>query len=320
MTHIHIPDGVLPWWLWGAGWLLTIAVLWLASRTVDESRMAAKVPLVGMVSALVLVAMSVELVPIAYHLNLTVVAGVLLGPWMGVVAAFVVATILALLGHGGITVIGLNTLLLGTEIALGWLMFRTLTKLLGRARIRWSGALATVLTLAVTTGLLVGIVAIAGAENVEQGTGALDPVELTFEDPFAGGLFGGRADEHGHEGHGGESAEEHADEDHEHADEADDEHADEDHEHADEAADEHADEDHEHADEDHAHEHGPSLSAGRFAAVVFILGPIGWALEAVVTAMVLGYVARLRPAMVFGGPVGRRPPTGGDHGDHHGEV
>ena len=119
MTHIHIPDGVLPLWLWLAGWLLTVAVLWLAGRVGSTADARRRVPLLAVLSAMMLVAMSSEIVPLAYHLNLTVIAGTLLGPVLAPIAAFIVCVILALLGHGGITVIGLNTILIAAEMVLG---------------------------------------------------------------------------------------------------------------------------------------------------------------------------------------------------------
>ncbi len=100
MTHIHIPDGVLPVWLWAGGWVLALALVTAVGYATREREPARRVPLLGVVSALVLVAMSLEIVPIAYHVNLTIVAGVLLGPALGIVCAFVVSVILALLGHG----------------------------------------------------------------------------------------------------------------------------------------------------------------------------------------------------------------------------
>ena len=133
--------------------------------------------------------MSSEIVPLAYHINLTVVAGVLLGPWLGIIAAFIVVVILALMGHGGVTVIGLNTLMIATEIVLGGALVRSLVALLGRSRIRVASGLATVLTLAVSTTLLVGIVAIGGQAAASRETGALDPSTLRFTNPFAAGIF-----------------------------------------------------------------------------------------------------------------------------------
>ncbi|MDO8914874.1 MAG: energy-coupling factor ABC transporter permease, partial [Coriobacteriia bacterium] len=124
MSHIHIPDGVLPAWLWATGWIAALALVWIASAIAKRADIRRKVPLLGVVAALVLVSMSSEIVPIAYHVNLTVVAGVLLGPWLGIIAAFIVEVVLALLGHGGVTVIGLNTLMIGGEMVLGWALFR----------------------------------------------------------------------------------------------------------------------------------------------------------------------------------------------------
>lgn len=255
MSHIHIPDGVLPWWLWVPGWLLALGLVAVASRFAVRGESRRAVPIIGAVSALVLVSMSSEIVPIAYHINLTVIAGVLLGPWLGVISAFIVVLVLALLGHGGITVAGINTLVIAAEVALGWALVRGFTRLLGTTRVRASAAIATVLTLAITTSMLVGVVALAGAGATGRETGALDTETLEFANPFSDGVFsvGLLGDEHA-----GETAEEHA----------------------------------EHA--------GGTLSVRRFAAVVFTLGPLGWLLEALVTAGILGYVARVRPSLVFG--------------------
>jgi cobalt/nickel transport system permease protein len=262
MSHIHIPDGVLPAWLVAAGWVAALALVWYAARRARASDVRRKVPLLGVVAALVLVSMSTEVVPIAYHVNLTVIAGVLLGPWLGAIAAFIVVVFLALLGHGGVTVIGLNALMIAAEMALGWGLFRLLARLLGRRRVRWAAAVATVVTLAITTTLLVGLVALGGGGAATgRETGALDPASLTFANPFGGGLVSlGTL-------RGAEPAP--------------------------------------------AAPAAP-LSVARFAAVVYTLGPLGWLLEALVTASVLGYVARVRPQLVFGGALAapQRGPAG----------
>ena len=262
MSHIHIPDGVLPLWLVAIGWAGAIVLVWYAARRSRTAEVRRKVPLLGVVAALVLVSMSTEIVPIAYHVNLTVVAGVLLGPWLGAIAAFIVVLVLALLGHGGVTVIGLNTLMIATEMALGWGLFQLFVRMLGASRVRWAAAVATVLTLAVTTTLLVGIVALGGGAATGRETGALDPNSLTFANPFGGGVVAVNT----LRGEAPSPA-----------------------------------------------TSGPApLSVGRFAAVVYTLGPIGWVLEALVTAAVLGYAARVRPQLVFGGAMSAlsRRPTG----------
>jgi len=264
MSHIHIPDGVLPTWLWVSGWLLALGLVFLAGRAAERSDVRRKVPLLAVVSAMMLVAMSSEIVPLAYHVNLTVIAGVLLGPVLGVLAAFIVEVVLAMLGHGGVTVLGLNTLMIAAEVALGWALFRGFVRLLGRRRIRWAAGVATVLTLATTTTLLVGLVALAGGGNATtRETGALDPQHMAFANPLSGGvvqlgLLSGVSAQTG-----GAQA----------------------------------------APEGEAAGSAP-LSVGRFAAVVYTLGPLGWLFEALITAWVLGYIARVRPGLLWDGPLG----------------
>ena len=281
MSHIHIPDGVLPLWLWGAGWLLTLAMVAVAGRLSERSDVRRKVPLLGVVSALMLVAMSSEIVPIAYHINLTVIAGVLLGPVLSVIAAFIVEVMLAMLGHGGVTVLGLNTVLIATEMVVGWALFHGLVRLLSRKRVKWSAGIATVITLAITTTMLVGIVALAGSGAAAQReSGALDPSTLSFSNPFASGvftlgLFGG-----------GQEAEQTPGE----------------------------------QPSAQPAPTTPPAGAGaavqidqaavrRFAAVVYTLGPFGWLVEALITAAIVGYVARVRPSLIWEGALGEVEPV-----------
>ncbi len=161
MSHLHIPDGVIPiiWLI--LGYLLTAiflaAALW-RGRGADAAR---RLPRLGVVAALMLVGMSVEIGIIGYHLNLSVLAGILLGPWLGFIAAFLVNLILALFGHGGITVAGLNSLIIGSETVLGWGFFHALKS---RLSVRWAAAMATALTLALSTTLMIGIVALTRTE------------------------------------------------------------------------------------------------------------------------------------------------------------
>jgi cobalt/nickel transport system permease protein len=267
MTHIHIPDGVLPLWLWLGGWLLTLGVLWAAGRAGSGAESRRRVPLLAVLSAMMLVAMSSEIVPLAYHLNLTVIAGTLLGTALSPIAAFIVCVILALLGHGGVTVIGLNTLLITAEMVIGGTLVRALIRAFGRHRVPFAAGLATVMTLAVTTAMLVGIVALAGTNSAAaRETGSLDPSSLRFSNPVSDGVFklglfsGGEAPTSVSAEVAGE------------------------------------------------------VSVARFATVVFVLGPIGWVLEALVTALVLGYVARVRPSLLWP-PVERRARLLGDESE-----
>ncbi|NTW28441.1 MAG: hypothetical protein HGA39_03650 [Coriobacteriia bacterium] len=249
MSHIHIPDGVLPVWLWLPGWLLALALVIAAGRYSERADVRRKVPLLAVLSALMLVAMSSEIVPIAYHINLTVVAGVLLGPVLSVIAAFIVQIVLAMLGHGGVTVLGLNMLMTSAEMILGWALFRAGVRLLSRTRVRPAAAAATVVTLAITTTLLVGLVALSGGgAATARETGALNPTTLSFANPFTGGIVSVELFS------GGE----------------------------------------------HPAAEETALSVKRFAAIVYTLGSIGWMIEALITAWILGYIARMRPGLLWG--------------------
>ena len=182
MTHMHIPDGILPVWLWVLGSLAMVLVLGLAIFRIRNTDTKVKIPLLGALSAVMLVSMTLPVLP-GFHINLTVVTGILIGPSLGVIAAFIANVILSLMGHGGITVIGLNTLLLGSETVLGHVLF----SLFKRLPIFWRGALATVLTLFITTLILVGIVAIShlDPEVLHQGEGHGHDENAASASPFA---------------------------------------------------------------------------------------------------------------------------------------
>lgn len=253
MSHLHIPDGVLPLWIVGAGWLLTTVLLALALRS-PGATVGARLPLLAVLSAFMLVAMTLELVPIGYHVNLTVATGVLLGPALGFLAAFIVNLVLALFGHGGITVVGLNTLVIGAEIALGYHLFRGFRSAMPRqAGPGVVAGIATVVALALGTLLMIGIV---GLSNVNPALNApeaavVEPAGLSFRNPFGQGVLEWRP----------------------------------------------------FAEERPAAE--PRMDLTTFATLVLALGSIGWIVEAFITALVVGYVARMRPDLVPAPPPSR---------------
>jgi len=166
---MHIPDGVLPVWLWMLGFIVMALAVGVSLLRVRKMDLMKKIPLLGAVSAAMLVAMTLEILPLVYHIILSVVAGILLGPALGFLAAFVTNIILALMGHGGITVIGLNTLLLGSEAVLGHTLFYLFKK---RLPVFWRAAVATIVTLFITTLALIGMVAVSHVDPVLIGHGA----------------------------------------------------------------------------------------------------------------------------------------------------
>lgn len=165
MSHIHLPDGILPAWLWISGFVVTAAILVVLTLLFKRQKMVAKLPLLGMFSAVMIIAMSLEIVPLAYHLNLAAVSGIILGPNLGFIAALIANFTLALLGHGGITVLGLNSLTLGIEAVLGFSFFYLFRKV--HFSIFWSSFTGTFLALFITTVITLAII-VAGTGQVTK--------------------------------------------------------------------------------------------------------------------------------------------------------
>jgi len=177
MSHIHLPDGVLPIWLWVSGWIVSVLIWIILLRMAEKKEVSRRLPLLGMMAAAMVLGASVEILPIAYHVNLAVISGILLGPALIFMATFVVNVILALFGHGGITVIGLNTLILSMEGVLGYFLFRLFWKVL--KRLTAVTFLATFLALAISTFAMIGVVGLGVPHyeeliHQESGTGLFD--------------------------------------------------------------------------------------------------------------------------------------------------
>ncbi len=165
MSHIHLPDGVLPIWLWVSGYIAVILIWAILLRFMKKDSLTKRLPLLGMMAAVMVLGASVEIIPIAYHVNLTVISGILLGPSLIFLATFVVNVILALFGHGGITVIGLNTLVLSIEGVVGYFLFRLFWRLLRRLTL--ATFLATFLALAISTFAMIGVISL-GTSHYEE--------------------------------------------------------------------------------------------------------------------------------------------------------
>jgi len=165
MSHIHLPDGVLPFWLWASGFIGVILIWTILLRSIKKEDLTRRLPLLGMMAAVMVLGASVEIVPIAYHVNLTVISGILLGPSLIFLATFVVNTILALFGHGGITVIGLNTVTLSIEGVLGYFLFQIFWKVL--KSLTPAVFLATFVALLCSTFAMIGVVSL-GTSHYEE--------------------------------------------------------------------------------------------------------------------------------------------------------
>ncbi len=128
MSHIHVPDGIIPFYIWIPGYLITFAIIFLIIKSLDTQHIKRILPYTGVSAALMLIGMSVPLFIVPVHLSLAVLIGILIGPKMGFLVVFSVSLILALFGHGGITIVGLNTLVIGSEVLIGGMLFRWIGK------------------------------------------------------------------------------------------------------------------------------------------------------------------------------------------------
>ena len=229
---MHIPDGVLPVWIVTAGWIVTAAILAFCIRRVGSVDIKRKVPLIGIISALMIVGMTLEIVPIAYHVNLTVLAGIVLGPALAFISIFIVDLLISMFGHGGVTVVGLNTIIIGAEAVLGYYLFQLFKEVMGNKSMFRESSLATLLSLFLSTSLMLGVVYLShvSPEKIES-------IGHLFSE--TGGSTNGLP----------------------------------------------------------LPENGMNFS--RFAKTVFILSPLGWILESVITGLVVKYVYRVRPDLIL---------------------
>jgi cobalt/nickel transport system permease protein len=154
VSHLHIPDGVLPVWLWAGGLALALLLLARAS-SIARGQSPQRIAYQGALGGLMLAAMSIPLGPLDYHLTLAGPVGVLLGGAGAFQVAFVVSAILALMGHGGLTAVGLNALILGAAAAVARRAYRVAGTRLGAP---WALALGTVSGQLVAGGLWLAVV------------------------------------------------------------------------------------------------------------------------------------------------------------------
>ena len=169
MSHIHIPDGIISWWIWVPALLLVIGILFAIFKGWNQEEARRLIPLAAMMSALMLITMSVPLFIVPVHLTLAVLAGLMVGPKMAFLAILVVNTLLASLGHGGVTLIGVNTLIIGAEMFAGVMVYRLVSKGLSTLP---SAMIATVvgvsLSLVMSLGLVISTVGLVEALPHEE--------------------------------------------------------------------------------------------------------------------------------------------------------
>lgn len=182
MTHIMVGDGVLPWWISAGGLLLAALLVSIALRRIARSGPTRAIPATAVMTAFMVVVMSIEIVPIGYELHGTVLSGIILGPWFGAISSLLFNVVRAFLGDGAITNIGLNALVTWLEMAVGWMVFSLLRPFANRGRASLCGGIATGVSLAVSTLVFLAIIALSGVEPGRAiHTGAFDVASGTFD-------------------------------------------------------------------------------------------------------------------------------------------
>ena len=159
----HLVDGVLSTPVIIAGAAIAVAGISIGLRRIDGDRL----PYCGLMSAGFYVAslVHVPVGPSNVHLILNGLLGVVLG-WAAFPAIFVALLLQALFfGHGGITVLGVNTVIMGLPAVACFYLFAPLVRRQGRHA--WAcGALAGALAILLTCVGVATALALSGREYV----------------------------------------------------------------------------------------------------------------------------------------------------------
>lgn len=156
---MHIPDGYLDLWIVGLFWLLSAGAFGIAARKVRGRLGDERTPLLGVVAAGVFAAQMLNW-PIpggtSAHFVGGAFAGILLGPYLGIVAMTAVVAVQALVfGDGGLLALGANLWTMAVvDVVVGYLVFRGLR----RYRERGAAFVAGWLAITVSAGF-VGVMA-----------------------------------------------------------------------------------------------------------------------------------------------------------------
>lgn len=123
---VHLSDGVLVWpWLLG-GFLLAAILLALCTRRIDDE----EIPRIGILTAAFFVASSIRVPvgPTSVHLLLNSLVGILLGPRAIIAIAVGLVLQAVLLGHGGYSAHGINTVIIALPALLARPLYRYLVR------------------------------------------------------------------------------------------------------------------------------------------------------------------------------------------------
>ena len=144
---MHIPDGLIGFAMAVVTWVVAIGAIAYALKRSRVELDDRSIPIVGLIAAFVFAAQMVT-IPVAggtsAHLLGGAMAGIMLGPWVGMLVVSVVYMVQAIgFADGGITALGANILAMGVLAAVGgYYLFRAVTAFLPRTRWAYLGAVA----------------------------------------------------------------------------------------------------------------------------------------------------------------------------------
>ncbi len=123
---MHIPDGLLPPLVCGAGYGLAGLMTWYSLRQINRrSDPTQGMPPAALLTAAFFVASSIHLPipPTSVHLVLNGLLGVLLGDYAFLAILIGLFLQAVLFGHGGLTTLGLNAVMMGVPALLAYHFF-----------------------------------------------------------------------------------------------------------------------------------------------------------------------------------------------------
>ena len=137
---MHISDGVLPAPIWVSGYVISVAIITVITKKMRPE----DIPKTAIMTSVFFVAslIHVPIGPTSVHLILNGLLGMILGP-LAFVSIFLGLILQALLfQHGGITTIGVNSVMMGLPALLAYRIFDIHQKFHFRLNVPVFGALA----------------------------------------------------------------------------------------------------------------------------------------------------------------------------------
>ncbi|MGF7117306.1 energy-coupling factor ABC transporter permease [Methanobacterium oryzae] len=179
---MHLPDGIIPLWQSAVYWLISISILmiYLIKLSRDEET-EKRIVSTAIFSAAAVVASSISIPSpfgVPMHFFLIPLVAIILGPLSGVAVAFLCLVVqFFLLGFGGITTLGANTLTIGVVLSFSTYLFYKLTLELDVRLSVFSGTLMGIIMATITQVL---ILLAAGSATLEMLMATLIPFYLVI--------------------------------------------------------------------------------------------------------------------------------------------